>query len=235
VQLRGNISKSASTDSSTRRPPAAILTTLIRNSKTLGLTRASHGWAPTLAVAHFTDSQTKKVYTRNLAERLLMILVDIRLIKETSGRITPLPGDSHAFHVRYVDAQLPHDLFPEVLERVPSRKCIPISKRTPQCSQAEMGVRTFLLPMLSQHRKRKVEPSRFAGRTSSLVIVCRHSAMAVADVLAAGDSPLSNNTRAAGISAITRFNGCEPHSQGIGRSLSTRTCRSLLFVRNLVV
>src|SRR6266852_3382496 len=87
-----------------------------------------------------------------------MILVDIRLIQIYFGTNHPV-----SLAIRALFAQIPltrsyHMIF--FLEVLGSRSlpesASPSIKRTPQCSQADIGVRTFLLPMLSQHRKRTV-------------------------------------------------------------------------------
>jgi len=90
VQLRGTSSKSASTEFEHETAAAAILTTLIRNSKTLGLDRRIP-WLGnrTLAVHISLTLRPKSVYS-NLAEELLMILVDIRLIQRDFGTNHPV-------------------------------------------------------------------------------------------------------------------------------------------------
>src|SRR5712691_6907011 len=155
-----------------------------------------------------------------------MILVDIRLIQIYFGTNHPV-----SLAIRALFAQLPltrsyHMIF--FLEVLGSRSlpesASPSIKRTPQCSQAEIGVRAFLFPMLSHHRKRH-------GRAFSVCLTNRVSGSRLQSIRDGpwrtsspqGFSPLQH-TRAAVIISQNPFHGCEPHSQGLGRSLSTRTC-----------
>src|SRR6266849_4416952 len=157
---------------------------------------------------------------------MAMILVDRRLLHRAFGTNHPV---SRAIRTLFTSIPLTRSshmiLFLEGLgARSLPESAAPSLKRTPQCSQAEIGVRTFLLPMLSQQRKRTV-------RALSVCLTNRVSDYRLQSIRDGpwrtsspqGFSPLQH-TRAAGRISHNPLHGCEPHSQGLGRSLSPRTC-----------